>query len=90
MPNKSRADNTGVIATNDKRTTKKQDKKKKSKKKDRRGSRKIDKRNSLPHDNLDFGKLMETKGSDWPSPEDIKTAYKELKLLQPPSPNSTF
>ena len=90
IPNKSRADNIGAIATNDKRTTKKQDKKKKSKKKDRRGSRKIDKRKSLPHDNLDFGKLMETEGSDWPSPEDIKTAYKELKLLQPPSPNSTF
>ena len=87
--NKSRADNTGVIATDDEKANKKQDKKKQRKKKDR-GLRKINKRNSLPHDKLDLGKFMETEGSDWPSPEDIKKAYTELNLIQPPSPNSTF
>ena len=87
--NKSQADNTAEIATNDKRTNEKQDKKKQGKKKDR-GLRKINKRNSLLNDKLDFGKLMETEGNDWPSPEDIKKAYAELNLIQPPSPNSTF
>ena len=87
--NKSRADNTGVIATDDEKANKRHDKKKQRKKKDR-GLRKINKRNSLPHDKLDLGKLMETEGSDWPSPEDIKKAYTELNLIQPPSPNSTF